>query len=202
MATGGTIAPRNSLLPQALSRRYRQIVRYHQLIHSILTPPLEAGTILWGFQRGRASPLVKSGVKSPPAKWLRLIERTTEACSRRRLHRFSPRLGRLKSHGVAIRVQIAPALDDDIHGGLTRSQVGAKHYVPDDRRGDYRYHGELTEKDCVLRLSCAAGRGDCTAEARRARSKEFLIKKFPELCELCASVVNTSSQEVRSKEKD
>ena len=40
----------------------------------MLTPPLEAGTKLWGFQRGRASPLVKGGVKSPPAKWLRLID--------------------------------------------------------------------------------------------------------------------------------
>ena len=39
----------------------------------MLTPPLEAGTKSWGFQRGRASPLVKGGVKSPPAKWLRLI---------------------------------------------------------------------------------------------------------------------------------
>ena len=33
----------------------------------------------------------------------------------------------------------------------------------------------------------AQGLGDCTAEARRARSKEFLIKKYSELCELCAS---------------
>ena len=39
----------------------------------LLTPPLEAGTKLWGFQRGRASPLVKGGVKSPPTKWLRLM---------------------------------------------------------------------------------------------------------------------------------
>jgi hypothetical protein len=38
------------------------------------------------------------------------------------------------------------------------------------------------------------GLGNCTAEALRARSKEFLIKKFAELCELCASVVNASSQ--------
>jgi len=37
------------------------------------TPPLEAGTTLWGFQRGRAPPLVKGGVKTPPAKWLRLL---------------------------------------------------------------------------------------------------------------------------------
>ena len=36
--------------------------------------------------------------------------------------------------------------------------------------------------------------GDCTAEALRARSKEFLIKKYSELCELCASVVNIPSQ--------
>jgi hypothetical protein len=39
----------------------------------MLTPPLEAGTTIWGFQRGRASLLVKGGVKSPPAKGLRLI---------------------------------------------------------------------------------------------------------------------------------
>ena len=30
-----------------------------------LTLPLEAGTIKWGFQRGRASPLVASGVQTP-----------------------------------------------------------------------------------------------------------------------------------------
>ena len=46
-----------------------------EVVYSMLTPPLEAGTKLWGFQRGRASPLVKGGVKSPPAKWLRLIDR-------------------------------------------------------------------------------------------------------------------------------
>jgi hypothetical protein len=38
-----------------------------------LTQPLEAGTILWGFQRGRASPLVKAGVNTPAAKWLGLF---------------------------------------------------------------------------------------------------------------------------------
>jgi len=43
------------------------------IFYSKLTPPLEAGTILWGFQRGRASPLVKGGVKTSPAKWLRLL---------------------------------------------------------------------------------------------------------------------------------
>jgi hypothetical protein len=37
-----------------------------------------------------------------------------------------------------------------------------------------------------------------TAEARRARSKEFLIKKYSELCELCVSVVKTSSQQTRN----
>ena len=35
----------------------------------------------------------------------------------------------------------------------------------------------------------AQGLGDCTAEARRARSKEFLIKKYSELCELCTTIV-------------
>jgi hypothetical protein len=42
----------------------------------------------------------------------------------------------------------------------------------------------------VFRLSCEAGLGDCTAEARRTRSKEFLIKKFSDLCELRASAVS------------
>ncbi|MBM2802796.1 MAG: hypothetical protein HW419_689 [Deltaproteobacteria bacterium] len=45
-----------------------------------------------------------------------------------------------------------------------------------------------------VRLPCEAGLGVCTAEARRARSKEFLINKYSELCELCVSVVNTPSQ--------
>jgi hypothetical protein len=40
----------------------------------MLTLPCEAGTTLWGFQRGGASPLVKGGVKTPPAKWLRLLK--------------------------------------------------------------------------------------------------------------------------------
>ena len=39
----------------------------------MLTQPLEARTIKWGFQRGPASRLVKGGVKSPPAKWLSLM---------------------------------------------------------------------------------------------------------------------------------
>jgi len=41
-------------------------------------------------------------------------------------------------------------------------------------------------------LACEARLGDLTAETRRARSKEYLIKKFSELCELCPSVVNSS----------
>jgi hypothetical protein len=32
--------------------------------------------------------------------------------------------------------------------------------------------------------------GRFTTEALRARSKEFLMKKYSELCELCVSVVN------------
>jgi len=39
-----------------------------RIVYFMLTPPLEAGTFLWGFQRGRASPLVKGGVKTPPAR--------------------------------------------------------------------------------------------------------------------------------------
>lgn len=36
----------------------------------------------------------------------------------------------------------------------------------------------------------AQGLGDYTAEARRARSKEFLTERYSELCELCDSAVN------------
>ena len=46
----------------------------------------------------------------------------------------------------------------------------------------------------------AQGFGDCTAEARRPRSKEFLVKKYSELSELCASVVNIPSQETRKRQ--
>ena len=53
-----------------------------------------------------------------------------------------------------------------------------------------------------FRHSCEAGLGNYTAEARRTRSKESLIKKFSDLCELGASVVNTSSQETRNKKKE
>jgi len=35
----------------------------------------------------------------------------------------------------------------------------------------------------------AQGLGDCTAEARRARSKEFLVKRYSELCELSTTIV-------------
>ena len=35
----------------------------------------------------------------------------------------------------------------------------------------------------------------------RMRSKEFLIKKLSDLCELCASAVNTSSQKTRNSQK-
>ncbi len=68
---------------------------------------------------------------------------------------------------------------------------------------------------CVANLANAIsvqGLGDCTAEARpstgsgrgepveprRTPSKELLIKKFSDLCELCASAVNISSQETRN----
>ena len=37
--------------------------------------------------------------------------------------------------------------------------------------------------------STKQGLGDCTAEARRAQSKEFLIKNSPTSANLCVSVV-------------
>jgi len=41
----------------------------------------------------------------------------------------------------------------------------------------------------VFRLYCEAGLRDCTAETRRTRSKEFLIKKFSELCTAIVEIV-------------
>ncbi len=57
-----------------------------------------------------------------------------------------------------------------------------------------------------LRHSCEVRLADCTAKAPfdvaqdglRTRSKELLIKNFSDLCELGASVVNTSSQKTRN----
>src|SRR4030095_4551715 len=43
---------------------------------------------------------------------------------------------------------------------------------------EYWSIGVLGFKSRFFRLTCEAGLGDCTAEARRARSKEFLIKKI------------------------
>jgi hypothetical protein len=45
-----------------------------------------------------------------------------------------------------------------------------------------------------IRVRGEEGLGDCTAKALRAQSKEFLIKKYSDLCELCASAVNIPSQ--------
>ena len=64
-------------------------------------------------------------------------------------------------------------------------------------------------KKWVFRLSCEAGLGDCTAETPfdvaqgklRTRSKDFLINKFSDLCELCASVVNILHRKAGITEK-
>jgi hypothetical protein len=34
-----------------------------------------------GFPKGASTPLVKGGVNTPPAKWLRLLKMTTEICN-------------------------------------------------------------------------------------------------------------------------
>ena len=42
----------------------------------MLIPAIEAGTIFWGFKRDEhqlCDILIAGGVKSPPAKWFRLI---------------------------------------------------------------------------------------------------------------------------------
>jgi hypothetical protein len=74
------------------------------------------------------------------------------------------------------------------------SRKGAKTPSPEEM--SFRPQGEIFFWG--FRHSCEAGLGDCTAEARRTRSKEFLIEKFSDLCELGASVVNTSSQKTRN----
>jgi hypothetical protein len=45
-----------------------------------------------------------------------------------------------------------------------------------------------------VRPCLVQGLRHCTAEALRALSKEFFIKEYSDLGELCASVVNASSQ--------
>jgi hypothetical protein len=45
-------------------------------------------------------------------------------------------------------------------------------------------------KKWAFRSHFETGLGDCTAEALRTPSKEVLVKKFSDLCELGASVVN------------
>jgi hypothetical protein len=66
---------------------------------------------------------------------------------------------------------------------------------------DFTQYGINGFKSWVFRLSCGAGLKDYTAEARRTQRKEFLIKKFSDLCELSASVVNTSSRKTRNNLK-
>ena len=64
----------------------------------------------------------------------------------------------------------------------------------EDSVGHFEPLPKFSLKFWVFRLSYEAGIGDYTAEARRTPSKQFLVKQFSDLCELCASVVNTSSQ--------
>jgi hypothetical protein len=76
----------------------------------------------------------------------------------------------------------------------------------DSKKKTGRFHSQLPAgraKPPALFLGlqaflCEVGLGDCTAKARRTRSKEFFIKKVSDLCELGASVVNTSSQKTRN----
>jgi hypothetical protein len=56
-------------------------------------------------------------------------------------------------------------------------------------------------KNMVFRLSCEPGIGDCTAETLRTQSKEFLINKYSDLCELGVSVVKISSHETLKNQK-
>ena len=53
----------------------------------------------------------------------------------------------------------------------------------------------------LSRLSHEPGLGVCTAEAPRARSKEFLIKKFSERREFGASFENTRAWMIYKQEE-
>jgi hypothetical protein len=88
-------------------------------------------------------------------------------------------------------------------------------FVRDDNAtfGDY-YTVSDGRGEATLNLglrACEAGLGNCTADQPEAdqpqflrlrrggrRGNRFLIKKFSDLCELCASAVNTSSQKIRN----
>jgi hypothetical protein len=61
--------------------------------------------------------------------------------------------------------------------------------------------GKIQTKTMVFRLSVKPEHGDCTAEALRTPSKEVLVKKFSDLCELGASVVNPFFTETRNNPK-
>jgi hypothetical protein len=50
--------------------------------------------------------------------------------------------------------------------------------------------GKIQTKRWSSGFPVKLGLGDCTAEAMRTPSKEVLVKKFSDLCELGASVVN------------
>ena len=67
-----------------------------------------------------------------------------------------------------------------------------------DRTADPPKDGSATIFKAEARPSTGSGRGE-PVETRRSRSKEFLIKKYSELSELCASVVNIPSQETRKR---
>jgi len=54
----------------------------------MLTPRLAADTIKWGFQRGRASPLVASGVQTPPANSINCFSGETELVATAQGRRF------------------------------------------------------------------------------------------------------------------
>ena len=49
----------------------------------------------------------------------------------------------------------------------------------------------------VANSNSVQGLGDCTAEARRARSKQFFIKNFFKLCELCGHEKKLKNDEIR-----
>ena len=132
---------------------------------------------------------------------------------RRRLSGISEKmlaqhLRELESDGIIAR-RIYPEVPPKVEYSLTASgktlkpiidglhEWGLEHLI--------RQEGSLTSFNQalikrVVRLSCEAGLEDWTAEARRTRSKEFLMKKFSDLCELCASAVNTSSQKYREQQ--
>ena len=146
----------------------------------MLTPPLEAGTKLWGFQRGRASPLRylnSGGVKSPPAKWLRSIKKS------RSIHHKGPSTAQPQSK---------------------KRRMAAKNAK--DAKRDPKCRGAIHRALISAAVSVFVGCASCTGQSRNVSRKgaKFRKRKFPSgaklsLTPVCNRFIETLDMETVSQ---